>query len=60
MSPCARYLITIGEMESNDEFYSVDFWLWTMGDEQPNGRYATVQVKNVNYVDIKIAKSQTA
>lgn len=33
ISPCGRYLITIGANGS----YQIDFWLWTLGEERPAG-----------------------
>lgn len=37
LSQSARYLITIGVR--NEATYSVDFWLWTLGNDEPEGKY---------------------
>lgn len=36
ISPSARYLITIGLKKEGS--YSVDFWLWTLGKDDPEGK----------------------
>ncbi|XP_030759160.1 cilia- and flagella-associated protein 251-like isoform X2 [Sitophilus oryzae] len=37
ISPCARYLVTIGA--NDDTYYTVDFWLWTLGKDNSNDAY---------------------
>ncbi|XP_050310547.1 cilia- and flagella-associated protein 251-like [Anthonomus grandis grandis] len=38
ISPCARYLLTIGEKDDSD-YYAIHFWDWTLGKETPDGTY---------------------
>lgn len=42
ISGSARYLISIGITEEGD--YTVDFWLWTLGNEKPDGKLKCIGI----------------
>lgn len=37
ISPCARYLVTIGGVK--EDLYSIDMWLWTLGNNTPEDSF---------------------
>ncbi|XP_050502067.1 cilia- and flagella-associated protein 251-like [Diabrotica virgifera virgifera] len=49
ISPSARYLITIGPIK--EDTYSVDMWLWTLGNDIPEDSY---KVSNVHGSPVQI------
>lgn len=36
LSPCARYLVAVGE---SCGYYEARLWLWTLGDQRPHGEF---------------------
>ncbi|XP_048519071.1 cilia- and flagella-associated protein 251 [Dendroctonus ponderosae] len=48
LSPCARYLVTVGE---SCGYYEARLWLWTLGHQKPHG---SIQINLTNGPPVKI------